>query len=59
MPKLKEHLTREKEAEASRKKKALQGTKRKSPEDGDTGGMEPDQGNPSSKRQAVTHDADT
>ena len=59
MPKLKEHLTREKEAEASRKKKALQGTKRKSPEDGDTGGMEPDQGNPSSKKQAVTHDADT
>ena len=52
-PKLKEHLTREKEVEASRKK-ARQVLKRKSPEDGDADGADPDEGEPSSKRQAVT-----
>lgn len=53
-PKLKEHLTREKEAEASRKEKAPQATKRKSP-----GGGDADRVEPSSKRQAVASTADT
>ena len=53
-PKLKEHLTREKEAEASRKKKARQALKRKSPVDGDADEADPGGGEPSSKRQAVT-----
>ena len=51
-PKLKEHLTREKEAEASRKKEARQVLKRKSPEDGDADGTGPDGGESSSKKQA-------
>lgn len=47
LPKLKEHLTREKEAEASRKKKACQSRKRKNPEgDTDKANLE---GGPSSK----------
>ena len=45
--KLKEHLEREKKAEASREKKALQEKKRKN-EEGYT------DGEPSSKRQAIT-----
>lgn len=52
-PKLKEHLTREKEAEASRKKKTGQTTKRKSPGDADADDANPDRGEPSLKRQAV------
>ena len=59
LPKLKEHLKREKEAEASREKKALQGTKRKDPEEGDTDETNPDRGEPSSKRQATTPSMDT
>jgi len=58
-PKLKEHLTREKEAEASHKKKTRQATKRKSPEDGDADEANPDRGEPSSKKRAVTHGTDT
>ncbi|KAF9792138.1 HIT-like protein [Thelephora terrestris] len=59
MPKLKEHLVREKGAEASREKKSLQGKKRKRPEEGETGRTESDREVPSSKRQAVTNDVDT
>ncbi|KAF9651501.1 HIT-like protein [Thelephora ganbajun] len=54
LPKLKEHLTREKGAEASRQKK-----KRKRPEDGRAEEANPDEGEPSSKRQSVTPDAGT
>ena len=54
-PKLKEHLTREKEAEASRKK-AHNAKRRKDPEGGDASG---DRGEPSSKRQTVTPDVNT
>ena len=59
MPKLKEHLTKEKEAEASRGKIALQGKKRTRPEDGDAENAYPDKGEPSSKRQAVIPDPHT
>jgi len=56
--KLKEHLTREKEAEASRVKKARQEKKRKAPEDGNADEANADGEEPSSKRQAVTPGAD-
>jgi hypothetical protein len=46
MPKLKQHLTWEKEAKASHKKKALQVKKRESPKDGDAG----NRGEPSSEK---------
>ena len=59
IPKLKEHLSREKDAEASREKKPSQGNKRKSPGDEDAGDMGPKRGEPSSKRRAVAHDANT
>lgn len=55
-PKLKEHLTREKEAEASREKKARQ-EKERNLEDGDVD--DPDRGEPGSKGQAVTPCTDT
>jgi len=58
LPKLKEHLEREKEAEASRKKKALQEQKRETSEDRDADEANPNRGVPSSKRQAVTPGAD-
>lgn len=45
MPKLKEHLTREKVAEASKMRNSLQVQKRESPEDGDAN----DGGDPSSQ----------
>jgi len=53
LPKLKEHLTREKEAEASRKKKVREDKKQKSPEDVDVDGASPDD-KPSSGGQAAT-----
>lgn len=53
LPKLKEHLKREKEAEASRAKKAFQEKKRKDPEEGDVDETNADRGGPSSKRQAI------
>ena len=59
LPKLKEHLKREKEVEASREKKALQGKKRKGLEEGNPDETNPDRGEPSSKRQALTPSADT
>ena len=58
LPKLKEHLKREKEAEASREKKALQGKKRKGPEEGNVDELSPDGGEPSSKRQGLTSNVD-
>jgi aprataxin len=59
LPKLKEHLTWEKEAEASRKKDARQAEKGKSPGDGDVDEANPARGEPSSKRQAVTPNVNT
>jgi len=61
LPKLKAHLEREKEAEASRKKKALQEQKRETPgaEDGNADEANPNRGEPSSKRQAATPSTDT
>jgi aprataxin len=59
LPKLKEHLTREKEAEAYRKKNVRQAEKRKNPGDGNADEANPDEGEPSSKRQAVTPNVDT
>lgn len=52
MPTLKEHLKREKEAEASKKKKALQEEERKGPEHDDIG-------EPSSKERQATPDERT
>jgi len=49
LPKLKEHLRREKEAEASRARNALQEKKRKGPEEGDVDETNPDGGEPGSK----------
>ena len=59
LPKLKEHLTWEKEAEASREKDARKAEKGKSPGDGDVDAENPVRGGPSSKRQAVTPNMDT
>jgi aprataxin len=53
LPRLKEHLKREKEAEASREKKALQGKKRKGPEEGDADETNPDR-EPNPKKRAIT-----
>ena len=53
LPKLKEHLKQEKDAEASRKKGARH-EKRKTPEGGDADGVNHDTGEPSSKRQTIT-----
>ena len=50
IPKLKEHLEREKNAEASREKKVHQGKKRKDTEEEYTEERNPDRGEPSSKR---------
>jgi hypothetical protein len=58
MPKLKEHLAREKETEASRRK-GLQEKKRRNPEDGDANETDANGGEPSSKRRAVTPDPHT
>ena len=59
LPKLKEHLKREQEAEASREKKGHQEKKRKNREDGDTDEANLCREEPSSKRQAVTPGVDT
>ena len=58
IPKLKEHLEREKKAEASREKKACQGKKRKDTEEGYTEEGNPDRGEPSSKKRAITASGD-
>ena len=57
MPKLKEHLAQEKEAETSRQKKVGQEKKRKNPEGDDEANHEREE--PSRKRQVITIDADT
>ena len=58
MPKLKEHLAQEKEAETSRQKKVGQEKKRKSPE-GDDDEANHEREEPSRKRQVITIDVDT
>lgn len=60
LPKLKEHLKREKDAEASREKMIRREKKGKNLEEGDIDEADPGKGEPSSKRrQAITLSVNT